>query len=154
MAEPLTTDELPCACGCGSLVGPDGRGRPRRFVHGHNGRGIPLSDEHREKISESHRGVPLSDEHRKALRTPRPSIQQDGAYQWRGENASYSAIHMWLDRYFGHEKIECEECEATSTRLQWAFRGCNGGFSRRREEYRILCPSCHRRFDLAKERHG
>lgn len=29
----------PCACGCGTPVGPDARGRPRRYVRGHNARG-------------------------------------------------------------------------------------------------------------------
>lgn len=29
-----------CMCGCGESVGPDARGRPRRYVHGHNGRGV------------------------------------------------------------------------------------------------------------------
>jgi hypothetical protein len=29
-----------CACGCGVLVTPDDRARPRRFVHGHNRRGL------------------------------------------------------------------------------------------------------------------
>ena len=32
-----------CACGCGqALETLDARGRPRRFLHGHNGRGVPL----------------------------------------------------------------------------------------------------------------
>lgn len=30
---------MTCECGCGAVVGPDDRGRPRRFVHGHNARG-------------------------------------------------------------------------------------------------------------------
>jgi HNH endonuclease len=25
-----------CACGCGTPIGPNSRGRPRRYVHGHN----------------------------------------------------------------------------------------------------------------------
>ena len=28
-----------CACGCGRRVTPDSRGRPRRFINGHNARG-------------------------------------------------------------------------------------------------------------------
>lgn len=31
-----------CACGCGMVIDPiDAKNRPRRFVSGHNGRGVP-----------------------------------------------------------------------------------------------------------------
>lgn len=36
VADPLGA----CACGCGGEIGPDSRGRPRRFIHGHNRRQV------------------------------------------------------------------------------------------------------------------
>lgn len=42
-----------CACGCGTdLASPDQRGRPRRFVRGHNGR-RPLEERFWEKVTKT-----------------------------------------------------------------------------------------------------
>lgn len=62
-----------CECGCGEET-TIFRGKPRRFVYGHNCRGKnnsfygkSHSDETKEKMSERKRGHKLSEEHKKAL---------------------------------------------------------------------------------------
>ena len=40
-----------CACGCGEMISPtDSRGRPHRFIRGHNRRGKPRTEETKAKI--------------------------------------------------------------------------------------------------------
>jgi len=67
-----------CACGCGQKImikeSHKSNGIPI-YIHGHNGRGKPLSEEHCRKMSELNKGEknpnfgkPLSEEHRKKLR--------------------------------------------------------------------------------------
>ena len=41
-----------CSCGCGERVGRNGL----RFIHGHHRRGVPMTKEHKEKISRSRIG--------------------------------------------------------------------------------------------------
>lgn len=44
-----------CECGCGQEVSGLVRGKPRRYVSGHNLRGLPRTEEHRRKIGEAQR---------------------------------------------------------------------------------------------------
>lgn len=42
---------IDCKCGCGNKIsGFDKRGRSRKYIHGHNQRGIPCSEERKKKI--------------------------------------------------------------------------------------------------------
>jgi hypothetical protein len=46
-----------CACGCGGELEPfDSRGRPHKFIHGHNWKGMHPSEETRKKMSLGMRG--------------------------------------------------------------------------------------------------
>lgn len=55
-----------CECGCGEEVTVY-RGKPRRFVSGHNGRGKRRSAETRRKISQANKGKSPSDEIRRKM---------------------------------------------------------------------------------------
>ncbi len=48
-----------CGCGCGKNVSRSARNKNmwNKYVHGHNGRGIPRPEHVREKISKSHMGI-------------------------------------------------------------------------------------------------
>lgn len=154
-----------CECGCGTLIDSKGsQGRRRRFVDGgHAKRGIPLKTEHREKIAEALVGHAVTADTRKAIaaskqgrpRSPETvkkvaaALSGANGSRWAGDGVGYTGAHIWLKKHFGFEMTKCEECEAT-VGLEWAYRGENGGWSRCREDYRILCRLHHRRFDLEK----
>lgn len=64
---------------------------------------------------------------------------------WKGEQAGYHAIHIWLSKNF-IKPDACEQCQATEfSRLEWA--NLSGEYKRERSDYKAMCPSCHRLFD-------
>jgi hypothetical protein len=69
--------------------------------------------------------------------------------RWKGEEVGRIAAHLWLLQTSPKTGI-CERC-GKSAKTHHAFKGENGKWSRNREDYLELCPSCHKRFDLAKE---
>lgn len=70
---------------------------------------------------------------------------------WKGNNASYSAIHYWLYSRKGKPQI-CEHCGITSkeTKLQWASK--NHLCVRDVNNYISLCISCHINYDMTEEK--
>ena len=58
-----------CACGiCGiKIENYDKKGRPRHYVNGHNGKGKPLSEEFRKRLSEINKGRKHTEEARKNM---------------------------------------------------------------------------------------
>lgn len=63
---------------------------------------------------------------------------------WKGDSASYSAIHRWLRRHYGNPK-KCAHCGKTDGRLGWANK--DHKYKRNIEEYIGLCASCHKIYD-------
>lgn len=64
---------------------------------------------------------------------------------WKGENAGYIAVHMWIYEHFGKAKV-CEQCKTkTAKRYEWA----NISKTYRRDilDWKQLCKSCHCKFD-------
>lgn len=75
--------------------------------------------------------------------------------RWKGNNAKYSAIHMWIGRHFGKPK-KCEECgiikkigQDGKNRIQWA--NISGHYLRERNDWMTLCDSCHTKKRLKGE---
>ena len=63
---------------------------------------------------------------------------------WKGDRASYSAIHHFLIRNFPKSGT-CDECEKVGKTHYALLRGRS--YSRNREDYRELCPRCHKWYD-------
>jgi 5-methylcytosine-specific restriction endonuclease McrA len=62
---PKLKEQIPCACGCGTLIDPvDRYGRSRRYVNGHAARGKSLSESTKQKLRAQRKGKPLTPEHR------------------------------------------------------------------------------------------
>ena len=96
-------------------------------------KGSKHRDESKEKVSQSLRGRTGQD-----------------ARRWKGNTASYAAIHMWIKKHWGMPD-HCDICHKEDvSRYEW----CNWDkkYNRVREDWGQLCPSCHRLFDYARIR--
>lgn len=94
----------------------------------------------------------------KISQTQRKRVADGLHHLWKGGKASYYAIHIYLKNYYGKaSKCENPTCIYPRTnskgvylekpqRYEWAC--ITGKYSRRLEDYRQLCPSCHRQYDL------
>ncbi len=64
--------------------------------------------------------------------------------KWKGDDASYGAIHAYLRKHFPKAGI-CEECGQAKRTDYALIKGRE--YSRNREDYRELCERCHIRYD-------
>ena len=63
---------------------------------------------------------------------------------------SYQSCHGWLRKNFTQDKTICEHCPSNRF-LEFALKkGCE--HEHKRENYLILCSSCHKRYDYTEER--
>lgn len=87
----------------------------------------------------------------------------DKARRWKGDNASYRAKHMWIVKHYGKaNKCEQKGCSYPKvvdagrriiekpSRYEWA--NISGEYKRDRSDWVMLCPSCHRKIDMGKEK--
>lgn len=97
----------------------------QRMIGNEFRKGHPLSDEHKKKM------IKFSEEH----------------HQWKGNDASYSAKHKWVNKYFGKPR-KCEDCgfESKNNR-QFHWANISGGYLRDRSDWLRLCVPCHKEFD-------
>lgn len=146
------TKEKLCACGCGNFIYFTNRtSKNIKFIHGHNkpwlGKKRTFSSEHRLKLSKAGIG-------RKRLKV----LKGEANPSWKGDDASYYAIHIYLKSTFGKADT-CEnrdnqflsfKCSEKSDNFQWAKKTLSS-YSRFKEDYYKLCVSCHRKYDYLKE---
>lgn len=64
---------------------------------------------------------------------------------WKGDFASYSALHYWLYRQVGKAKYCAKNKNHKSTRYHWA--NISGQYKRDISDFMPLCPSCHFKYD-------
>jgi hypothetical protein len=88
----------------------------------------PRTEEHRKKLSESQTGVK--------------------SHHWKGDTASYSAMHRWVRRWKGSAD-HCEVCGVEGKKkYEWA--NIDHKYKRIFDDYIPMCTSCHIKYD--KER--
>jgi len=108
------------------------------------------TDEHKAKVSAALRGRTFSSEHLAKLSIAgkaRTMPTGSNAYRWKGDDASYGAIHRWMKLHYPKTGI-CECCgRNVGTRGQagthYAFRHHSEPYTRNREDYIEMCPACH-----------
>lgn len=85
------------------------------------------------------------------------------ARRWKGSSASYEAKHMWVRKHYG-KPYKCQQkgCSYPKkvnagrdvikkpSRYEWA--NISGEYKRERSDWVMLCPSCHRKIDMGKEK--
>ncbi len=87
------------------------------------------------------------------------SVRGEKVGTWKGDKAKYRAKHMWINHWFGKaDKCENESCiyprkdihgkiMIVPKRFEWA--NISRGYKRDRKDWRRLCPSCHKKYDIA-----
>lgn len=122
-------------------------------------KGKPQSDSTKFKISLSNKGKiawnkgkKLTEKQKEKMRGPRICITGENNYQWKGQFASYSAIHSWMVRNYG-KPTHCENCKRLKTKTDYKifdWANISGKYIRKREDWKMLCKSCHKLFDNKK----
>lgn len=67
---------------------------------------------------------------------------------WKGDKVSYHGLHSWINRNF-QRPLACENChkpDNQARKFEWASKTHN--YTRNREDWLYLCPSCHSKFDI------
>jgi hypothetical protein len=65
---------------------------------------------------------------------------------WKGDNAKYCAKHQWINKNYGKaNKCENKDCLKESKIFDWA--NISGEYKRDIKDYKMLCRSCHGKFD-------
>lgn len=67
--------------------------------------------------------------------------EQAGA--WKGDKASYSAIHKWVASHY-KKSTTCNHCGTTGL-IDWA--NISGEYHRERDDWLNLCRPCHFKYD-------
>lgn len=72
-------------------------------------------------------------------------------YEWKEKGLGYWGVHHWLRKTFGKaNKCEGERCRNNSSNYQWA-KLKNKGYERNRDNFIMLCRSCHSLYDGASK---
>ena len=86
--------------------------------------------------------------------------KEEKSRRWKGDNAGYVAIHIWLKNKLGKanrcenpnciypKKIKYRKPIIKSKRFEWA--SISRKSLRDKNDYVQLCPSCHRKYDINK----
>lgn len=99
------------------------------------------------------RGKPLSDSHKKALSIAHKGIFKfDKSPSWKGDEVGYVGLHEWVYKIL-ESPMRCSDCgvkKENNHQIHW----CNvsGEYRRDISDWIRLCVSCHRKFDLGRDK--
>lgn len=108
------------------------------------------------------KGAIRSEEFKNRVRLVKGDIHPN----WKGDGVGYGALHIWIVRNFG-KATKCENTDCKYPRLnrrgkmmlepkryEWANK--TGHYLRDRNDWMMLCPSCHRlndkKFNIKKNK--
>ena len=82
---------------------------------------------------------------KKKMMGKRPQSQKEKSGMWKGDSASYFAIHIWIVKHWG-KATKCDFCGKGKGWIDWANK--SGEYSReKRSDWFQLCRPCHRAYD-------
>lgn len=71
--------------------------------------------------------------------------------RWKGQDASKSAFHKYLDKNYGQPKLcENKDCKGKGKWFDWCLK-TGKKYSHNREDYFRMCRSCHRAYDMTPD---
>lgn len=68
-------------------------------------------------------------------------------YIWKGEFASYGAMHKWVARWKGKPMV-CDHC-GSKRKKKYEWSNKDHQYRRNLDDYQRLCTSCHRLYDIS-----
>lgn len=74
---------------------------------------------------------------------------QEKNSNWKAKSTNYQTIHTWLQVNFKKEK--CEDCGVEDKKFDWALKK-GRKYLRKRENFKVLCRSCHLKYDYTQKR--
>jgi len=111
--------------------------------------GKKLSEEHKRKIGLAGFGRTVTEETREKI-----SKAQRGEkhYNWKGDKVSYRTLHNWIVKNYGKTN-RCEICDGRKAKM-FDWHNLSGNYKRERDDWQMLCRSCHMKIDGRTERFG
>lgn len=100
------------------------------------------TEETKRKISEAHKGMKRSKEHRKNTSKSKRGRKNP---KWKGDKAVKISLHKYIAKIKPRPKI-CEFCEKERKLALANLKDHN--YTRNPDDYKWLCYSCHKKFDL------
>ena len=93
----------------------------------------------------SRKGAHISEGHKKAIGLWAKNRIGDKAWNWKGMQPGYAAVHSWIFKYF--KKIsKCDLCGKTDAKkYEWANK--SGRYLRIDSDWIRLCKACHFKYD-------
>lgn len=150
-----------CYCGCGKTrASKDRWGAKHYFLKGHNNRGRKFSEETLELFRKQRKGKfigklnpfygkKLSEEQRKKLRESLlGKYTNEKNKSWKGDNAGYSAIHIWVRKYLPKPEL-CIICNLVVPR---EVSNISGNYIRDLKDWQWVCHRCHMHYDNVPQR--
>ncbi len=77
------------------------------------------------------------------------SMRGAKSYKWQGDSVGYDGVHAWLRREVGPATYCANDETHKSKRYELA--NISGEYRRDINDYKPLCPSCHRKYDMSEE---
>ena len=67
-------------------------------------------------------------------------------------DSEYASIHYWLKSNYGVANVcESKECQGNSNNYDWALKN-NHTYDRKRDNFIMLCRSCHFKYDFTESK--
>lgn len=132
------------SCYSVSLIGKT-NSSTSKFVKGQKAwnKGIPFSEETREKMSIADKGKHRSP----ATEFKKGQNIEQNHFNWKDDKVGYSGIHMWIKSRLGLAKF-CSHCRSindNSTKYGWA--NISRLYKRDLSDWISLCAKCHSAYD-------
>lgn len=109
-------------------------------------KGIKLTEEHKKKLSLAHKGKPWTEKQRQNI--PPNLARGIRNNKWKGDKASYYAIHIWISNHFGKSSDHpCSICHKTGNSHQMQWASLDHKYSRDIKDWRVMCVKCHCQYD-------
>lgn len=119
-----------------------------------------MSEEHKRRIGQANKGrigfwkgkkrsvearLKMREAAIKHGRLPPVLVGEEHSF-WKGEQAGYTPIHIWVARWKGKAN-RCEDCGATDKkRYDWS--NIDHKYRRVLADYIARCRSCHQKYDI------